>query len=110
MRLRDIVIDAIHPASLARFWAEALEGYAVRAYDEVEVNRLAELGLTPETDPSVAVDGPGPSYFFQQTSEVIKSPLVFHRAEGLYLWDVEAAVGDDVVRVLDLGALAPEGR
>ena len=26
---------------------------------------------------------------FQQTSEVIKSPLVIHRAEGLYLWDVD---------------------
>jgi hypothetical protein len=61
-----ITIDARHPASLARFWAAALEGYAVRAYDEAEIARLAELGLTPETDPTVMVDGPGPTLCFQQ--------------------------------------------
>lgn len=67
VRIRDIVIDAAKPSALARFWAEALEGYAVRAYDDAEVARLASLGLTPETDPSVAVDGPGPTLFFQET-------------------------------------------
>ena len=65
MRLRDIVIDAREPARLARFWAEALDGYAVREYDDAELHRLAAQGLTPETDPSVAVDGPGPTLFFQ---------------------------------------------
>ena len=59
----------MHPAGLARFWAAALEGYAVRAYDEAEVARLAGLGLTPETDPQVAVDGPGPTLWFQQVAE-----------------------------------------
>ncbi len=68
-RIRDIVIDAIHPAALARFWAAALDGYAVRAYDDHEVARLAAMGRTPETDPSVAVDGPGPTIFFQQVSD-----------------------------------------
>lgn len=65
--LIEIVVDSRHPASLARFWAEALNGYRVRDYDDVEIERLAGLGLTPETDPSVAVDGPGPTLFFQQT-------------------------------------------
>jgi hypothetical protein len=65
-RLRDITIDAQHPASLARFWASVLDGYEVRAYDEAEVARLADLGFTPETDPSVMVDGPGPTLCFQQ--------------------------------------------
>jgi hypothetical protein len=68
-RLRDIVIDARVPAALARFWAEALDGYAVRAYDAAEVARLASFGRTPETDPAVAVDGPGPTLFFQESSE-----------------------------------------
>ena len=58
--LREIVIDADHPASLARFWAAAIDGYAVRAYDEAEIARLAAKGLTPETDPYVLIDGPGP--------------------------------------------------
>lgn len=69
-RLKDIVVDSLHPAALARFWASALDGYAVRAYDDAEIAQLAERGLTPETDPAVAVDGDGPTIFFQQTDEV----------------------------------------
>ncbi len=53
-----IVLDCQRPAPLARFWAAAL-GWQVRPYDEAEVARLAGLGLTPETDPHVAVDAPG---------------------------------------------------
>ncbi|WP_419993922.1 VOC family protein [Streptomyces boninensis] len=53
----DIVLDCQRAAPLARFWAVAL-GWEVRPYDEAEVSRLAALGLTPETDPSVAVDHP----------------------------------------------------
>jgi hypothetical protein len=68
-RLREIVVDALDPPRLARFWAAALEGYAVRAYDAAEIARLAKQGLTPETDPAVAVDGPGPTLFFQRTEE-----------------------------------------
>jgi hypothetical protein len=63
--LKEIVIDAEHPAALARFWVEVLDDYAVRAYDDEEVARLAKLGFTPETDPTVMVDGPGPSFCFQ---------------------------------------------
>jgi adenosylmethionine-8-amino-7-oxononanoate aminotransferase len=42
---------------------------------------------------------------FQQTSEVIKSPLIFEKAEGLYLWDIEGkryfdAIGGIFVAVL----------
>ena len=42
---------------------------------------------------------------FQQMSEVIKSPLIFERAEGLYCWDVEGnryfdAIGGVFVAVL----------
>ena len=59
-RLAEIVIDADHPAALARFWAGAIDGYQVRPYDEAEIARLAKKGLTPETDPFVLLDGPGP--------------------------------------------------
>ena len=64
-RIREIVIDAADPPALARFWAAALDGYRVRPYDAAEIARLAGLGRTPETDPAVAVDGPGPILFFQ---------------------------------------------
>src|SRR5687767_5706933 len=39
-RLHDIVLDCRHPASLARFWAATLDGYAVAPYDEAELVRL----------------------------------------------------------------------
>ena len=63
-KLKEIVIDARHPAGLARFWAAALTNYSIRLYDDAEIGRLASLGLTPETDPSVLLDGPGPSICF----------------------------------------------
>ena len=59
-RLHDVVFDSRHPASIARFWAAALDGYAVAPYDEAELARLRENGiLDPEDDPSVLVEAPG---------------------------------------------------
>ncbi len=69
LRIRDIVIDSLDPPALARFWAAALDGYAVRPYDEAEVARLAAMGRTPGADPAVALDGPGPTIFLQEVSE-----------------------------------------
>ena len=66
--IREIVFDCETPSVLARFWAEMLDGYAVRPYDQAEIDRLAELGLTPETDPTVMVDGPGPVLCFQRVA------------------------------------------
>lgn len=68
-RLADIVIDSLDPPRLARFWADALDGYAVRSYDDAEIAKLAERGLTPDSDPQVAVDGPGPTLWLQQVAE-----------------------------------------
>lgn len=67
--LKEIVVDALNPAALARFWAAALDDYSLRPYDAAEIARLAQLGLTPQTDPSVAVDGNGPTLFFQKTAQ-----------------------------------------
>jgi hypothetical protein len=64
--IREIVFDCQAAPPLARFWAELLDGYSVRPYDQAEIDRLARLGLTPETDPTVLVDGPGPILCFQQ--------------------------------------------
>jgi hypothetical protein len=77
--LRDIVVDCAHPASLARFWAAALDGYAVASYDEEELARLRSVGvLDIEDDPTVLVIGPGPRLFFQRVPEprrVVKNRL-----------------------------------
>ena len=71
-RLRDIVLDCRHPASLARFWAAALDGYAVAPYDTDELDRLRSQGVfDPEDDPTVLVEGPdgAPSLWFQRVPE-----------------------------------------
>ncbi|WP_108459909.1 VOC family protein [Devosia naphthalenivorans] len=64
-RIHEIVFDCDKPAKLAAFWAELLDGYTIRDYGEAEMARLVALGLTPETDPTVMMDGPGPSICFQ---------------------------------------------
>lgn len=65
-RLKEIVFDCRHAAPLARFWAALLDDYEVRPYDDGEITRLARLGFTPETDPVVMVDGPGPTLCFHE--------------------------------------------
>ncbi len=71
--IRDLVFDAAHPASIARFWAQVLDGYDVAPYDEAELSRLREAGIyDTEDDPSVLVEAaPGvrPRLFFQLVPE-----------------------------------------
>ncbi len=98
-RLRDIVIDCSHPASLARFWAEALDGYAVAPYDEDEIERLRSLGVDDlEDDPSVLVEGPGPRIFVQLVPEAKQVKNRVHL--DLIAADVDAEIG----RLAGLGA------
>ncbi|TXK43335.1 VOC family protein [Nonomuraea sp. C10] len=68
--LRDVVVDCAHPASLARFWAAALDGYAVAPYDDAELARLRAQGIDdPEDDPTVLVEGGPPRLWFQRVPE-----------------------------------------
>ena len=97
-RWKELVIDADHPARLARFWAQALEGYAIRPYDAAEIARLAALGLTPETDPVVMVDGPGPTLCFH----LRKGPRPHRNRLHLYLAAENPAA--EVARLVGLGA------
>jgi len=75
--LAEIVLDCRHAAPQAAFWAFAL-GWRVRAYDDAEIARLASLGLTPDTDPSVALDAPNGSLVMFCT-EVPESKVVKNR-------------------------------
>jgi len=71
-RVHDLVFDCGHPASLARFWASILDGYAVAPYDEAELERLRSLGIySTEDDPGVMVNGPtgAPRIYFQLVPE-----------------------------------------
>lgn len=96
--IREIVIDCHNPPALARFWAGVLDGYAVRPYDAGEIARLARLGLTPDTDPSVAVDGPGPTLFFQQVA-------VPKQGKNRVHFDLQVpSRSDEVARLQALGA------
>ena len=95
-RLRDVVFDCHHPASLARFWAAALDGYEVAPYDEDELERLRSLGFSgTEDDPSVLVEAAsGPRLFFTLVPEdkVVKNRVHLD------------LTGDDVDRLVALGA------
>jgi glyoxalase superfamily protein len=98
MRIKEVVFDAEHPARLARFWAAAVSGYAVRAYDAAEIARLAAAGFTPETDPTVMVDGPGPSLCFQKRAPLRTGHNPIH---------LDLVGGDrrsEVARLIELGA------
>jgi hypothetical protein len=64
--ITEIVFESTTPSRLAAFWSAVLDDNAIRPYDDAEIARLAALGFTPETDPTVMVDGPGPSLCFQR--------------------------------------------
>jgi Glyoxalase-like domain len=102
-RLRQIVFDCRHPAGLARFWSEALDEFEIRAYDDEEIERLATLGFTPETDPTVLVDGPGLELCFQ-----LISPLHPGGKRRVHL-DIESSdLNAEVQRLTNLGATIVE--
>jgi hypothetical protein len=101
-RIRDVVFDSRHPASLARFWAAALEGYEIAAYDEAELDRLHAAGIDdPEDDPAVLVEpasGGTPRLWFQRVPE---SKVVKNR---VHLDLTCADAGAEVQRLTGLGA------
>lgn len=63
-RINEIVFDCGAPSALAEFWAEVLEGYSVRP-SAGDTTQLAVLGIDPQRDGTVLVDGPGPTLCFQ---------------------------------------------
>jgi hypothetical protein len=71
--IRDVIFDSRHPASIARFWASAIDDYRIAPYDDAELARLRSMGVNdPEDDPSVLVEpvtGRGPRLFFQLVPE-----------------------------------------
>jgi Glyoxalase-like domain len=78
-RIREVTFDSPHPASIARFWAAALDGYDVAPYDDAELERLRGLGINDvNDDPTVLVvrtDGEPPQLTFQLVpeSKVVKN-------------------------------------
>lgn len=72
MTIDSIVFDCSHPASLARFWCEALDGYEIAPYDDEEIQRLKDMGIDDvEDDPNVMAlsKSGGPRLFFQKVPE-----------------------------------------
>jgi hypothetical protein len=95
--LKEIVFDCRRAAPLARFWEAVLEGYTVRPYDDEEIARLAGLGYTPDTDPVVMVDGPGPTLCFHEIER--------GRVQGRIHLDVKVTDrSDERMRLVKLGA------
>lgn len=100
-RLHDVVFDCAHPAATARFWASALEGYAVAPYDDAELARLRSLGITStDDDPTVLVESADgePRLFFQLVPEAKSVKNRLHL--DLLAVDLET----EIQRLIDLGA------
>ena len=104
--IRDVVVDCRHPASLARFWAAVLDGYAVAPYDEAELARLRAAGIdSPEDDPTVLVEPQRegePRLFFQLVpgARTVKNRLHL----DLRCTDVDG----EIARIEDLGGRVRE--
>jgi hypothetical protein len=100
-KLKDVVFDCRHPASLARFWATVMDGYDVAPYDDEALAYLRSIGIDdPEDDPSVLVEAPGvvPRLFFNRVPE----PKTVKNRVHL---DVRAADRDaEVARLIAAGA------
>jgi hypothetical protein len=97
-KLKEIVIDCDVPSRVARFWAAVLDDFRLRAFDDAEVARLAALGLTPETDPVVMLDGPSLTLCFHLRT----GPRPEHNRIH---FDVDAADPvAEVARLIALGA------
>ncbi|TDD96809.1 VOC family protein [Actinomadura rubrisoli] len=100
-RLRDIVIDSAHPAASARFWAAALDEYTIAPYDQAELARLRNNGITdPEDDPTVLLEpqDTGPRLWFQLVPEPKHTKNRVHL--DLLATDTEA----EILRLTELGA------
>lgn len=98
-RLRDVVFDAAHPPSLARFWAAALDGYDVAPYGPDD---------DPEFDPTVLVeraDGGRPRLWFQLVAEAAAGKVGKNRVHLDVDADDRAA---EVARLVALGATVHE--
>jgi hypothetical protein len=98
--LLDIVVDCHHAASLARWWAQTLDGYRVAPYDEAELARLRAKGVEdPEDDPTVLVEpesGTGPRLWFNAVPE---AKTVKNRVHvDVTVPDLEAGVAELVGR------------
>jgi hypothetical protein len=100
-RLGDLVFDSARPAVAARFWAAALDDYQVAPYDQAELDRLRQLGITDvEDDPTVLVQplGAGPRLWFQLVPEAKTAKNRMH--PDLFAADLEA----EVSRLIGIGA------
>ena len=100
-RLHDLVVDSAHPAAAARFWAAALDDYAIAPYDEAELARLRELEIAgPEDDPTVLLEprNSGPRFWFRLVPEPENGTNRLHL--DLLATDIEA----ETRRLTELGA------
>jgi predicted enzyme related to lactoylglutathione lyase len=108
-RLVEVVFDSHQSGRTARFWASALDSYAVRPYDDEEIAKLKLQGIDDVIDdPMVAVDSdgdrPNPTVFFQTVPEPKVTKNRIHidlsaqdiDAEGSRLTEMGATVSRDV--------------
>ena len=115
-----IVIDASHPASLARFWCEVLDDYEIAPYTDEDMADLKARGIDDvEDDPSVMclpTSGAGPRLFCQKVPEARTAKSRTHldvRLRDRAHFERLLELGASVVREWDAGdgawMLDPQG-
>ena len=101
-KLHDVVFDCPHPASLARFWADAMDDYQVAPYDEAELARLRSEGIEdPEDDPMVIVEA-GPNVRPRMLFQLVPEPKTVKNRVHLDL--TCADLHTETARLVALGA------
>lgn len=98
--LRDVVFDARHASTLARFWDGVLDTHVRPPLDDEDLAWIAEHGLDPEDLPSEGldpVDGSGMRIFFNAVPDPTPGKNRVHI-------DVNLRDADELQRILDLGA------
>ena len=99
-RLRDVVFDAEHAVTLARFWAAVLDSHQLRPLSDEDRAWLAEQGWTPEDTPEVPldpVDPDGVRIWFNTVPDPTPGKNRVHL-------DVDLSTPDQLQRLLELGA------
>lgn len=100
MTIDSITFDAVHAASLARFWCEVLPEYQIAPYGHEDIEQLRAKGIDDvEDDPNVMVvsSAGGPRLFFQAVPERATAKSRVHL-------DVRLRDRAHLDRLLELGA------
>jgi hypothetical protein len=99
--LRDVVFDAHHALTLARFWDAVLDTHTLTPLDDDDLAWLAERGIDPDNPTSVGLDPVGDDDGLRIWFNTVPDPTP--GKNRLHI-DVNLRDEGELQRILDLGA------